>query len=714
MLNSRIPLFTRPTPNIARTRSLSFVLLSSPLSSVFNFIQPSFEIMTTQADSYSVDDPWSTSSPTKNPSTNSRPLTWAAPSSQTSSSIGSIEHQQHLHHNLPEIYEKVFELSQNAEQSEDQGISLGQLGKIVRCAQGIQASDVERIINLSCSSTSSHCSKEEYATALLLIAQLQSGSSLDINLAKSTLASAAREDGSPIPTPQLDLAKLRSSAFMSRSSTLTEVATKKGAKMSVSSSGSSNLDPWAVNTSPREGLPVNSSAFRSSTLRAWDEEGEATTSNGKKQTRPRSPLYSPAYINPDPSSVHLLPDLGGFLFFRHVLYLVKTPICAGVKRRYSDFVNLHEYLLTRFPFRLLPPLPPKRLSLPHMNRTQSVGAGQQDAFLEQRRLALARYTRGIMSHPVMRKDGVVQSFFGSGSISEGRSSELPADQNASTWKGISSDGDQIVEEGLDDSWRLSDADVMHIPVDMEEKLKRTKELAGSVLDRWNGVVAVFERQVRRTEASSAEYTRLSLALSSLLEIEDQTYQGADETEDDGDRTGGGGSSTPPAMPLRSDAFQRSSTLLVSNSQDYADLSTARFHALQHTLDALKNGRDLWVSLKDLFKRYEKLGKDPIPELESKIESLRKRWKSVQEEKKPGWQEQCGKIKREIEREQKMIERFKRRNERVKVAIWHEMARAQELKNHIIRDWQMYARNESIHLAALKQAAEELNIALDQH
>lgn len=665
--------------------------------------------MTTQADSYSVDDPWSTSSPIRSSGSgiqNSRPLTWAAPTSQTSSSIGSVEHQRHLHHNLPELYEKVFELSQHAEQSEDQGISLGQLGKIVRCAQGIQASDIERIINLSCSSTSSHCSKEEYATALILIAQLQSGSQLDINLAKSTLASAGQET---VPTPQLDLSKLRSSTFMSRSSTLTDVATKKAAKMTISSSGSSNLDPWASNTSPREGLPVNSSAFRSSTLRAWDEEGEAKTSNGKKQvsTRPKSPLYSPAYINPDPSSVHLLPDLGGFLFFRHVLYLVKTPISAGVKRRYSDFVNLHEYLLTRFPFRLVPPLPPKRLSLPHMNRTQSVGSGQQDAFLEQRRLALARYTRGIMSHPVMRKDGVVQSFFGSGSIS----AELPTDENASTWKGIP--GDSVVEEGLDDTWRLSDADVMHIPVDMEDKLKRTKELTASVLDRWNGVVAVFERQVRRTEASSAEYTRLSLALSSLLEIEDQTYQGADETEDDGDRTGGG-SSTPPAMPLRSDAFQRSSTLLVSNSQDYADLSTARFHALQHTLDALKNGRDLWVSLKDLFKRYEKFGKDAIPELESKIESLRKRWKSVQEEKKPGWQEQCGRIKKEIEREQKMIERFKRRNEKVKVAIWHEMARAQELKNHLIRDWQMYARNESIHLAALKQAAEELNIALDQH
>lgn len=687
--------------------------------------------MTAQAESYSVDDPWSTSSSIHRNSgsvvhttinnNSSRPLTWAAPTSQTSSSIGSVEHQHHLHHNLPELYEKVFELSQSAEQSDDQGISLGQLGKIVRCAQGIQASDVERIINLSCSSTSSHCSKEEYATALLLIAQLQSGSSLDVIRAKSILASAEREDGNPIPTPQLDLGKLRSSTFMSRSSTLTDNASKRATKMSISSSGSSNLDPWATSkepntiTSPKEGLPANSSAFRSSTLRAWDEEGDASTSDGKKQTNShsRSPHHSSAYISPNPSSVHLLPNLGGFLFFRHVLYLVKTPICAGVKRRYSDFVNLHEYLLIRFPFRLLPPLPPKRLSLPHMNRTQSVGSGQQDAFLEQRRLALARYTRGIMSHPVLRKDGVVQSFFGSGSIPTSSSNDLPSDENASSWKGVPADGNPVAEEGLDDSWRLSDADVMHIPVDMEEKLKRTRELIGSVLDRWNGVVAVFERQVRRTEASSAEYTRLSLALSSLLEIEDQTYQGADETEDDGDRTGGG-ASTPPAMPLRSDAFQRSSTLLVSNSQDYADLSTARFHALQHTLDALKNGRDLWVSLKDLFKRYEKFGKDAIPELESKIESLRKRWKSVQEEKKPGWQEQCGKIKREIEKEQKMIERFKRRNERVKVAIWHEMARAQEVKNHLLRDWQMYARNESIHLAALKQAAEELNIALDQH
>lgn len=555
-----------------------------------------------------------------------------------------------------------------------------------------------QIINLSCSSTSSHCSKEEYATALVLIAQLQAGGSFDVQKAKDVLSS-----GGDVPVPQLDLGKLRSSTLASRSSTMTDLAAagKRAAKMSNTSSTSSSLDPWAGNregANVREGLPASSSIFRSSTLRAWNEEG---TGDGRP-SRPKSPLFSPVYTSPHPTSVHLLPELGGFLFFRHVLYLIKTPLCAGVKRRYSDFVSLHDYLLSRYPFRLIPPLPPKRLSLPHMNRTQP--AGQQDAFLEQRRLALARYTRSIMSHPVMRKDAIVLSFFSSGAVTEVGGAGTDAHDNASSWKGIPTD-EPVVEEGLDDSWTLSEADIMHVPVDTEDKLKKTKDLAGTVLDRWNAVVIVFERQVRRTEAMSAESTRLSLALSSLLETEEQTYQGADDMNDTDGPTG--------IMPRRSDAFRRSSTLMVSNSQDYADLSTARFHALQQTLDTLKNGRDLWVSLKDLFRRHDKLGRDPIPDLEARIESGRKRWKATQEEKKPGWQEQSMRIKQEIEKDQRLIERFRRRNQRVRVALWHEVARMQELKNHMLANWRAYAKNEAVHLAASKQAAEELAIALDQ-
>lgn len=633
------------------------------------------------ATSYSIDDPWSSSS---NHRAN-RPVTWgpgSAAAGQNGESSVSLPRHRHdtesdgaapCDQQLPPIYEQVYTLCQTADFGEDADIPLNQLGKVVRAADGISAADVEQvcrekdsceklilfqIINLACSSSSSHCTKDELVVALALIGQVQSGQTINARRARDVISA-----GSDIPVPSLDLSSLTTST----SNTTIHAALNPTRH---TKSSSSSIDPWATpktSTLTPDGLPSRGSN-RPSTLQALEnnKERQSVRTKGTKPVSPlpRSPLQMPLFVDPKPTSVHLLPELGGYLFFRHILYLVKSPLCSGVKRRYSDFLQLHEYLLARFPFRLIPPLPPKRLSLPHVNRTQPTGPGQQDNFLEQRKLALARYSRGILSHPVLREDSNVVSFFSSGTAvdMEGQSS-----QNASSWKGIDN-MDTIVEEGLDESWKLSEADIMHVPIDMEEKLAKTREMVSIVLDRWNGVVAVFERQVRRKEASAAESTRLSLALSSLIEAEAQTYQGS---RDD--------SATPAVgVPQGSDIFARSTLLLVTNSQDYADLATARFHSLQHTLDSLKNGRDVWVALKDLFKRYEKLGRDVIPDLQTRIEAHRTKWKTAREERKPGYEEVCSRLKHDIELDQRLIERYGRRNQRVRVALWHEIARLQEL------------------------------------
>lgn len=630
---------------------------------------------------YSIDDPWTSSaSPSRAaPSTSARPMTWAHASDRGSThdhQSSDMSEAGPASVKMPAVYERAWEMCRSAEQGGDVDISLGQLGKVVRCAQSLGAADIERIINLACASSSSHCSKHEFAMALLLVAQVQSGQAPDARTASQKLFS-----GDDLDEPELDFGKLQSSTL--RSKTTPSAAPSQRHYATVSSH--SNVDPWETSaTHQKTGLPASSSTFPTSALRAWGQ-GEREGEEGRGT---QSPLQAPVYVNPNPTAVHLLPELGGYLFFRHVLYLVKTPLSSGVKRRYSDFVSLHDYLIARYPFRLIPPLPPKRLALPHMNRTQAVGSGQQDVFLEQRRLALARYTRNVISHPVLCRDAVIVSFYSTGGISGGGL----GDENASSWKGPGL-SDTTVEEGLDEAWKLNEAELMNVPVDMEDKLVSTRKVVSVVVDRWNNAVAVFERQVRRMEAMAAESTRLSLSLSSLLEVESQTYQGG-------------------ARP-HGHVFEQSTTLLVSNSQDYSDLSTARFHSLQHTLDGLKNARDVWLSLKDLFRRHERLGGDPIRELQTRIENNRKRWKVTIEEKKPGWKETCTRLKEDIELDQKLIERFERRNKRVRVALWHEVVRLQELKNLLVVDWRAYARSEAVNLAATKQAAEELAVALDE-
>lgn len=62
-------------------------------------------------------------------------------------------------------------------------------------------------------------------------------------------------------------------------------------------------------------------------------------------------------------SVILMPEKEGFFLFQHHNYEVTSSRRGSkVVRRYSDFVWLLECLHKRYPFRALPPLPPKRVA----------------------------------------------------------------------------------------------------------------------------------------------------------------------------------------------------------------------------------------------------------------------------------------------------------------------------------------------------------------
>ncbi|XP_063995496.1 sorting nexin-8-like [Diachasmimorpha longicaudata] len=101
----------------------------------------------------------------------------------------------------------------------------------------------------------------------------------------------------------------------------------------------------------------------------------------------------------DSIEVNIVPERKG-IFLKHVEYQVTSKAFNSiVHRRYNDFVSLHELLQARFPYRLIPKLPPKKI----------VGADSQ--FLEERRRSLLRFLVQIARHPIIRKDPIVQFFF---------------------------------------------------------------------------------------------------------------------------------------------------------------------------------------------------------------------------------------------------------------------------------------------------------------
>ncbi|XP_015608090.1 sorting nexin-8 isoform X2 [Cephus cinctus] len=101
----------------------------------------------------------------------------------------------------------------------------------------------------------------------------------------------------------------------------------------------------------------------------------------------------------DTIEVNQVPEKKG-IFLKHVEYQITSKRFSSiVYRRYNDFVSLHELLLARFPYRLIPKLPPKKI----------VGANSQ--FLEERRRSLLRFLTLIARHPVVNKDPIVHFFF---------------------------------------------------------------------------------------------------------------------------------------------------------------------------------------------------------------------------------------------------------------------------------------------------------------
>ncbi|XP_052902834.1 sorting nexin-8-like isoform X2 [Anopheles moucheti] len=101
-------------------------------------------------------------------------------------------------------------------------------------------------------------------------------------------------------------------------------------------------------------------------------------------------------LNESHVSVQIVPEKKG-LFLKHSEYEIKLKgMEKTVRRRYKDFVTLHRYLAEKYPYRLLPALPPKQLML--------------DSLLEERRRGLQTWLIIVSLHPVLGNSPIVCTF----------------------------------------------------------------------------------------------------------------------------------------------------------------------------------------------------------------------------------------------------------------------------------------------------------------
>ncbi|XP_062507817.1 sorting nexin-8-like [Corticium candelabrum] len=118
----------------------------------------------------------------------------------------------------------------------------------------------------------------------------------------------------------------------------------------------------------------------------------------RRQSHPTQLGYTyDELVGLDTLHLRIIPGKKG-LIMKHVEFILESHTHGtSIQRRYSDFEILHDYLHRRYPYRLIPRLPPKKVN-------------PSSRFVEVRRRALQRYINLVCRHPTMADDDIVKFF----------------------------------------------------------------------------------------------------------------------------------------------------------------------------------------------------------------------------------------------------------------------------------------------------------------
>lgn len=183
------------------------------------------------------------------------------------------------------------------------------------------------------------------------------------------------------------------------------------------------------------------------------------------------------------------PELGGLLF-KYVNYNVTSKVrnCT-VSRRYSDFYWLSEILNKRYPYRMLPALPPKKF-------------GGNKTFFEERRIGLSRFINFLVIHPTLKEDSLVNAF-------------LTEENDISTYR---SENNIHVFEEFEFSERNPPTSLV-TNKDIKLRVSKAKKVMDQATRQHDKICSSLERMRSRQKVSSKDYLSYSQAISSLAELE---------------------------------------------------------------------------------------------------------------------------------------------------------------------------------------------------
>ncbi|OCF31380.1 sorting nexin MVP1 [Kwoniella heveanensis BCC8398] len=530
-------------------------------------------------------------------------------------------------------------------------ISLASVHRLLATSK-LPALTVEKIINLTSRDRSS-LARQEFFCALALVALAQSSpENDDISIERLS----ASLPNLPLPDLKPSAASINSTLSLPSQSNAPAGYDLNPDSHAHTPSTSTGFNGW--DTTPRtngfsepsndvhvsSGYSANGSAFRSDGILDESQQGY--------------------WKRLETVEVVLIAEKEGWFLQKYKVESDKRA-SGSVSRRYSDFVWLLDCLIKRYPFRLLPGLPPKRI-------------GPDASFLESRRKALRRFINFVVNHPVMKDDGALNVFL--------------TEPNFEAWRKrtkVSTD-----EESM--SKKLNPAQEMAIPADLEEKLGNLRDHLPTIMGSYQKLVVLAERGLARLQAQMGDASRMALGIQSVGETVGKCcfrcVPGGN----------GEGCSLCEGVGRGLGEVGESWTRVAEETEKRAIMVTRH-------IEALKTQRDLYLSFRDLFVRHDKLSKDSVDALRKKVETRSKKIDGLKSAAKPGWEAEVDKLVAATDQDNSTIASLLSRRVFIRACMWHELSVVHHSRQaaQVTLGWREFTRDQVDAMGRLRDVWDHL-------
>ncbi|KAJ3128469.1 Sorting nexin mvp1 [Nowakowskiella sp. JEL0407] len=273
------------------------------------------------------------------------------------------------------------------------------------------------------------------------------------------------------------------------------------------------------------------------------------------------------FANLDNIEVQIAPEKGGFII-KYINYLIQSSHHRStVTRRYSDFLWLREILQKRYPYRIIPGLPPKQVG------ESEIGSGAGNAlFLDRRRRGLSRFLYLVANHPVLRVDDIVVLF-------------LTEKMELKRYLKVNDVKVSVEEEMLATPVSPGHDESLHTPPELDEKIEELKANMDTLLEHYRNLCLTIERFAKRTEGTARDLMQHSAVLNVLTDvpncISDECFNCP---------------MIDSGFNHLAHGFQNCSSTILEQQESLTD----------GIVESLKKHRDLLLAVRDLYGRWDKV------------------------------------------------------------------------------------------------------------